>query len=135
MITGWITNTGKIIETKPYEHFSDVNDEFLRNIWQEYKEEIDSAYECCKQLSDSGEHGEWHHYEMAHDRCTRWAYEDAYKLGYLRMTPWNYRGELPGIAVEGLPQWIESNKYVLKELQDKYDCKIKIFPAEISKRY
>lgn len=132
MITGWITNKGKVIVCGTYEHFN-VEDETLVNIWKPYEEQIGSAYQACEDLANEGEHPEWHNYEMCQDDCQRRAYDDAYKLGYLRLTSLNPRGELPRIAVEGLPQWIESHKIIIKELADKYECGIKTFPVKINK--
>jgi hypothetical protein len=133
MITGWITPYGKVIETKPYEHFGEFNDQVLKDLWLPYKEEIDSAYDCVQENIEADEHPEWHIYEICESDCITKAYEDAYKLGYLRLSPWIYLGELLGIAVQGLPQWIESHKTIIKELADRFDAKIRTFPATIRK--
>jgi hypothetical protein len=132
MITGWINSKGEVIETKPYQHFGDV-DKVLNDIWKPLQEEIDYAVECANALIDAGEHPEWHNVEMTESDCNTRAYEQAYMLGYLRLSPFTRTGEQPMIAVQGLPQWIESHKYVLKELCDKYECRLKTFPAEIRK--
>jgi len=132
MITGWINPQGVVIETKPYEHFKDA-DNVLNDIWTPLQEEIDSAVECANALSEAGEHPEWHNVEMTESDCQTRAYEEAYKLGYLRLSPFIRTGEQPMIAVQGLPQWIESHKYVLKELCDKHECRLKVYPAEIRK--
>ena len=133
MITGWINSKGEVIETKPYEHFGDV-DQVLNDIWTPLQEEIDSVEADCNASADAGEHPEWHRAEMCQSDCIDRAYEEAYKLGYLRLSPFNKTGEQPMIAVQGLPQWFESHKYVLKELCDKYECRLKTFPVEIRKR-
>jgi hypothetical protein len=133
MITGWITSEGKVIECETYHHFS-CDDKVLQDIWTPLQEEIDSAAESCNARSEAGEHPEWHIVEMCESDCQRQAYEEAYKLGYLRVSSWLRTGEQPMLAVEGLPQWFESHKYVLKELADKYECRIKTMPVEIRKR-
>ena len=130
---GWITNEGKVIECEVYNHFS-CDNKVLQDIWTPLQEEIDSAAEYCRGLSEAGEHPEWHHVEMCESDCQSRAYQEAYVAGFLRVTTWNIKGEVPSIAVEGLPQWIETHKYVLKELADKYECRIKTLPVEIKKR-
>lgn len=126
MVTGWITNKGKVIECKPYDHFC-VEDEDLLDLWDEYIQEIQDTYDMCSSLGESGEHPEWHLYEVAQDGCKNEAYNDAYKMGYLRLSPWDMRGEIPMLAVEGLGKFIDSHKAVLKELCNKYECRIKTF--------
>ena len=132
MITGWITNKGKVIECKPFNHFC-VQDETLLNIWDERQEEVREIEEICNARMEAGEHPEWHVYEIAESDCTAQAYSDAYDLGYLRLSPWNYRGELPQLAVEGRPEYIENHKKVIKELAEKHECKIKPFPKNKNK--
>lgn len=135
MITGWINSKGMVIETKPYQHLKD-GDEVLANIWKPLQEEIDEAVNCSNALSEAGEHPEWHNVEMKESDCNARAYDEAYKLGYLRLTSFIHTGEQPMIAVEGLPQWIETHKYVLKELADKHGCRIKTYIHEpIEKRW
>ena len=126
MITGWITNKGKIIETEPYKHF-DVNDETLKSIWEKHHDNVERAAETCEYLESIGEHPEWHVYEMALSDCTYLSYKNAYNLGYLRISPFNRTGEAPMIAVQGLEKFIEAHKSVIKELSDKYGCRIKTF--------
>lgn len=129
MITGWINSKGVVIETKPYQHLKDV-DEVLSNIWKPLQEEIDEAYRCSEELSEAGEHPEWHRYEIAESDCQARAYDEAYALGYLRISPYLRTSEQPMIAVEGLQKWIETHKYVLKELADKHGCRIKTYIHE-----
>lgn len=126
MITGWITNKGKIIECKPYNHF-DVDDDDLLNLWDEYVQEIQIAFNMCNGLAEAGEHPEWHYYEITQNDCKNEAYSDAYKLGYLRISPWIRIGEIPMLAVEGLSKFINTHKLIIKELANKYECRIKIF--------
>ena len=84
MITGWISNKGKVIECKAYDHFC-VEDEDLLNLWDEYIQAIQEAHDGCASLGEDGEHPEWHIYEMAQSGCQKEAYKDAYNIGYLRI--------------------------------------------------
>jgi hypothetical protein len=133
MITGWINPKGEVIETKPYKHFKDV-DSVLNDIWTPLQEQIDNAVRFANERSEAGEHPEWHLVEITESDCYSEAYEQAYKLGYVRLSPFMRTNEQPMIAVEGLPQWFESHKHILKELCDKYECRIKTFPVELRRR-
>lgn len=126
MITGWVKNNGEFIECERYEHFN-VNDEDLNSLWEEYKTDIQRALDSCNELAEMDEHPEWHHYEMAQSDGESAAYFDAYCSGYLRVTNYSRGGGIPMIAIEGLEKYIEGHKIVIKELADKYNCKIKTF--------
>ena len=49
--------------------------------------------------------------------------EELFNKGYLRII--NYENNR--IGVEGYGQWIEVHKFVLKNLADKYECRLKLF--------
>lgn len=120
-ITGWLTNNGKFIECEIYEHFK-VQDPIIESIWNEYKEDLETAYEGCSSLIDQGEHPEWHTYEMFLIDCQFEAYRQLYKKGYLRI--FNYGTD---IGIEGFASSIESQKSVLKKMSDDEGRKIKTF--------
>jgi|AntAceMinimDraft_18_1070375.scaffolds.fasta_scaffold20867_5 hypothetical protein len=122
MITGWITNKGKFLECGSYDHFS-VDDPIIKSVWEKYEEELQEVHRMCQNLEDKEGFGEWHTYEMTHDDSTHEAMEELFNKGYLRII--NYENNR--IGVEGYGQWIEVHKFVLKNLADKYECRLKLF--------
>ena len=120
MISGWLTNKGKVIECEVYEHFK-ADNEIIQNVWEEYEQELKSISDDCNSLDEQGEHPEWHNYEMAESDYQHEALHRLYKLGFLRLGHFGTR-----IAVAGYPQWIEQHKYALKKLADKYECELNI---------
>jgi len=120
MKSGWVTNKGEIIECKVFEHF-DADNDIIQSIWREYENKLDDISSDCNFLIDTGEHPEWHNYEIAEDEFKYEATHRLYKMGFLRLG--NYGTQ---IAVSGYEEWIEQHKYVLKKLSDKYECKLSI---------
>ena len=120
MISGWITNKGKVIECEPYGHFT-VDNDIIKSVWDPYKDELKEISDDCNSMSDIGEHPEWHRYEMSESDFEREALDTLYKKGFLRL------GKMANsIVVAGYEKWIEQHKYVLKKLADKYECKLNI---------
>lgn len=121
MVTGWITNKGNVIECRVYEHFN-TNDITIKKIWCKYEEELNESYKSHVELSENGEHPEWHSYEIFENECKNNAYKEIYELGYLRIS--KYDNE---IAIEGYGQYIANNKQLIDDLSDKYNCKVNYF--------
>ena len=120
MFTGWITNKGKIIECETYNHLK-VDDSIITELWYDKQIDIDEIAEDCSALENSGEHPEWHNYDMAVSEATFKTYQELYGLGFIRLITYNNM-----IVVEGLKNAIEAHKYVLKKLSDKYGCRLQI---------
>lgn len=118
ILTGWITNNGKIVECEPWEHLK-TDDPMVRSVWSEYEDIVDGAYENCASAQEEGEHPEWHIYEICLDNCQSKALVQLYNKGYIRVS--NYG---TNIAINGTRKAIESQKYVLKKLSDFYECNI-----------
>ena len=87
---GWITPTGKFIETEPYNHLKDIaeNDAFDDEI-KEKSRQMTSDLEkielkCGAQEVTEG-FGEWHIYEIARSDCRTEIIELFYEKKYVRV--------------------------------------------------
>ena len=76
----------------------------------------------CDALAEEGEHPEWHTYEMTLDHNKSIAYTKLYEKGYFRI-----RSRRQYMYIQGLSQSLENHKYILKEIKDKYQCKLTIY--------
>lgn len=112
---GWIAPHGEVLGGDVYSHVNILkNDAHLPEKLRQVFEEIEDAFQYCSHLADSGEHPEWHRYDMAAHSVT---YE-AYKVGYIRLGVNIHAGVF---GVEGKSEFIHSRMDMIQRLKDQFE--------------
>ncbi len=127
---GWISPKKQFFPCKDYEHakcafenFSEVN-EMFSGIFD------DLAYtqEQCQQMSDEGEHPEWHRYEIALSDFDCNLVEFMYRRGYIRVgTIYNNNT----CCFEGVPEILRQHNQFCLDLCEKNGLTPKFEPRKI----
>lgn len=107
------------MECKRYEHIEEVvrNPIFgkLAPKVIDWCLEIEAAEESCQELSDRGEHGEWHSYEMTCDSVRPKIWNHLLNRGFIRV------GEVNGkLHFEGRPNHLKQMHQKCLDLAEGY---------------
>ena len=126
---GWITPTGKIVTCNIHAHLDDFTiqqfdmPDFMQWFESE-RESVESIREGCEQLSERGEHPEWHSYEIANDSFHYQALTKLYELNFIRIGK-NY----DEIELEGFKYAFEKNADIIQSIKDlapEFNCQVQI---------
>jgi hypothetical protein len=92
ILSGWLSPSGKFYECKRriFDHLGVIENtpEIRKSMpdWFEKKiNQLNQSKETSQELMRTGEHPEWHHYDMLHDSIEEIVYDEMYKKGYLRV--------------------------------------------------
>lgn len=103
MKPGWITPTRRVIECRDWEHLTVVAaDAELVSLCPDMARLLSDLAKIeadCDELSENGEHPEWHNYEMAESEARREIWRKLLDAGCIRI---GLRGDEPHF--EGKPQ-------------------------------
>lgn len=117
---GWITQSGKIIETDLYGHLGVISNnfkEFNVSNFQNRLNEIESIQIECSERIESGEHPEWHIYEMAKDDLTWKIINAVFDAGNLR-----FGQRESTIYFEGKSEAIKNLCQKAKDFAEELEC-------------
>lgn len=98
---GWITPSGKIVACPCYRHMNAGVLAQLDSVpnFSDIDEHVQEMHDGCQELSDDGEHPEWHTYEMALDDGEHTKMCRMMEAGFIRV---GVRGPDKKVHLEGM---------------------------------
>lgn len=116
---GWITPKGKILHTQAYGHFEVLKKEpVLQDLWVDAMDTVNSVWVQCDQLEKSGEHPEWHVYDIQLGTAKAAVISKAFELGYIRFGLSRMQEE---VSFEGTHCRLRKRSQLLWKLLDEYN--------------
>ncbi len=113
--TGWITPKGKMIGCKQYDHLNGaLGHPETKNIPEIISGilRVQEVEEECEELAASGEHPEWHNYEIKEMLFKSDARDCLLRLGFIRIGYWHRRS----IEAEGTPEALKKNMHLIRRI-------------------
>lgn len=118
-IAGWMAPNGDFIECALYEHMDVIRS---HNIFSKYVPKLDDIFsrldhicDSCQKAANSGEHPEWHCYEMACDNERSNIRRLLLNAGFIRIGQ-----SKDSIHFEGRPNHLKTKHQKCKDFADSY---------------